>query len=527
MGLGLKIMALGFVALSGGCAASRQSPCAVAPAPEAVYRPAPAAADLPGSAGLQQPVALLDRPAVAPQPTDPALPPSGSPVIQAQYAALQGPFQTTAPSPELQGPFQPTAAAPPPERLPAVQAVPAGMSLDQAIGATLLADPKIRAGLEAIHQANADLLTNSLTPNPTLQVMGQYLPLRPFTPTMPGGPSEFDVQVGYPIDWFLFGKRAAAMASSRLGVRQSEADYADLIRQRVTATATAFYDVLQARSLLELARQDTENLSRLEAVTRRAVDAGGRPTVELNRVRLDLLKSQQDLREADSALAVAKAKLRAQFGRADPDPAFDVAGDLDASVTAEPLGIEESFAIAQENRPDIQSLGTQVAKAQADAVVEQRKAYPQITPMFGYTRQFETPLGFPDAPSWVASVTTPLPLFDRNQGNREKAQSVAAQNSCNLQAGVVDLRAEVEEAARNLATAYQTAKSVAQEQVRLAAEVRDSITRAYDVGGRPLIDVLDAQRSFRDTYRLYISSRADYWRALYKYNAAIGKQVAQ
>jgi cobalt-zinc-cadmium efflux system outer membrane protein len=118
-------------------------------------------------------------------------------------------------------------------------------------------------------------------------------------------------------------------------------------------------------------------------------------------------------------------------------------------------------------------------------------------------------------------------LFDRNQGNRAKAQSVAAQNSCNLQAGVVDLRAEIEEAVRNFATAYQTAKSVAQEQVRLAAEVRDSITRAYNAGGRPLIDVLDAQRSFRDTYRLYISSRADYWRALYKYNAAIGKQVAQ
>ena len=43
-----------------------------------------------------------------------------------------------------------------------------------------------------------------------------------------------DVQVGYPIDWFLFGKRAAAMASARQGVRQSEADYADLVRQRVT-----------------------------------------------------------------------------------------------------------------------------------------------------------------------------------------------------------------------------------------------------------------------------------------------------
>ena len=92
---------------------------------------------------------------------------------------------------------------------------------------------------------------------------------------------------------------------------------------------------------------------------------------------------------------------------------------------------------------------------------------------------------------------------------------------------LVDLRAEIEEAVRDFSTAYQNARSVAQEQLKLAAEVRDSITKAYDAGGRPLIDVLDAERSYRDTYRLYISSRANYWRSVYKYNSAIGKQVTQ
>jgi cobalt-zinc-cadmium efflux system outer membrane protein len=351
--------------------------------------------------------------------------------------------------------------------------------------------------------------------------------LRPLTPAKPGGPPQMDVEVGYPIDWFLFGKRAAAMASAQLGVRQSEADYADLIRQRVTATATAFFDVLEAKSLLDLAHQDTENLIRLEAATRRAVDAGGRPVVELNRVRLDMLKSQQDLREADAAFAVAKAKLRAQFGRCDPDPNFDVAGGLDAPLTAEPLAIEEAYAIAQQNRPDIQSLRIQFSKAQADAEVERRKAFPQITPQFGYCRQYQSGNGSPDFDSWDVSLNATIPLFDRNQGNRAKAQSVAAQNCYNLQSGLVDLRAEIEEVVRDFSTAYQNARSVAGEQLKLAAEVRDSITKAYDAGGRPLIDVLDAERTYRDTYRLYISSRADYWRSVYKYNSAIGKQVTR
>ena len=168
----------------------------------------------------------------------------------------------------------------------------------------------------------------------------------------------------------------------------------------------------------------------------------------------------------------------------------------------------------------------QVCKGQADTVVEERKAYPQITPLFGYTRQFETPLGSPDADSWVAQVTASLPLFDRNQGNRAKAQSVAAKTVI-IYRREWSICARVARAVCEFETALQNAKSVAQEQLKLAAEVRDSIAKAYDAGGRPLIDVLNAERTYRDTYRLYISSRANYWRAVYKYNSAIGKQVTQ
>ena len=203
-------------------------------------------------------------------------------------------------------------------------------------------------------------------------------------------------------------------------------------------------------------------------------------------------------------------------------------GNLDAPLTAEPLPVEEAFALAQQNRPDIQSLRVQVSKA---AGGYRRRAAEGISrrsrPNSATARQFQTPIGSPDFDSWDVSLTATLPLFDRNQGNRAKAQSVAVQNRYNLQAGLVDLRAEIEEAVQNFSTAYQNARSVAQEQVKLAAEVRDSITKAYDAGGRPLIDVLDAERSYRDTYRLYISSRADYWRSVYKYNSAIGKQVTR
>jgi cobalt-zinc-cadmium efflux system outer membrane protein len=341
-----------------------------------------------------------------------------------------------------------------------------------------------------------------------------------------GGPPQTDVLVSFPIDWFLFGKRVSAMANARMGVRQSEADYADLIRTRVRDAAVAYYDVLEAKGLLDTARQDVENLTKLEAANKKAVDAGGKPVVDLNRVRLDLLKSQQALREAEATLVDAKARMRAFLGRSDSDPNFDLVGNLDAPLGAEPLSAEEAFTLAQENRPDIQSLRWQVSKAQSAIIVERRKAYPQVTPQFGYTRQFQTgPIGQPDADSWNIALTTTLPVFDRNQGNRDKAESVEVQNRFNLQAGLVDLRAEVDQAVQDHRTAYQNAKSIAQDQLKLAKDILDSITQAYSAGGRPLIDVLDAQHNYRETYRLYITSRANYWRSRYKLDAAIGKQI--
>jgi cobalt-zinc-cadmium efflux system outer membrane protein len=411
---------------------------------------------------------------------------------------------------------------PPPRQLPTT-----GLTLDQAINTALLADPKIRAGLEIINQANADLLTSSLRPNPILSADIQLLPLtRPFTVDRQGGPPQTDYSISYPIDWFLFGKRAAAMASAAAGVRVAEADYADLVRQRVRDTATAFYDVLEAKALLGLARQDLAGLRRVEEATRKAVGAGGRPVVELNRVRLDVLRSEQTLREAQTTLAVAEANLRARLGRRDADPAFEVAGDLEAPLRAQPLPIEEALTVGDANRPDIRSLRLQIAKATRDVQTERTKAYPPVAPLLDYTRQFQQKaIGFPDANSWMAAVSVGLPLFDRNQGNIAKARSVLTQNAYNLETGLVGLRAEIVQIVREFERDYRNATAVSQDQLKIAADVRDSINKAYDAGGRTLLEVLDAQRNYRETYRLYFSTRASYWRSVYKFSAALGRQV--
>jgi len=410
-------------------------------------------------------------------------------------------------------------------------------TLDQIISACLANDPLLRAGFQEIAAAQADVTTASLKPNPELEVIQSLLPLfRSFiADEREGGPPQLDVAISYPIDWYLFGKRAAAMRSAAAEVEVSRAEYADLIRQRVLEASLAYYEVMEAQSLLELARQDTENLMAVERIVALAVDNEATPRVELSRIRLDRLNSQQALRQAERDLRTAQAELLAVIGGGISLPMTDwdfrVRDDLQDRLEAGDLeweleNVDQLWSIAEANRPDIQALGLRIQQTQLEIESQRREGYRELTPMLGYTRQFQQrAIGQPDADSFGFGLAMTLPINDRNQGNVALAGAQWRRSQFELQTALVELRSEVAAVKAELEASRINSQAIAEEQLRLAEEVRDSIRQAYEAGGRPLIDVLDSQRNFRETYGNYITSRADYLRAIQRFNAVMGAEL--
>lgn len=416
--------------------------------------------------------------------------------------------------PELAAPVNPSIPALPLETTP--------LGIDDVLQRCLSSDPTLRAGLESINQADADLLTASLKPNPEAYTDVQMLPLgRPYTIADPGGPPQSDLLVAYPIDWFLFGKRAAAMMTARAGVRVSEAQYADLIRQRLRDAALAHYDLLEAKAKLKASESVVGNARRLEAGARKI----GRPATELQRIRLHLLSAENELRLARAGLISARARLRVFLGQLHGAPEVDVSGSLDLAADRPHPQAEELYELARQNRPDLLAMELQIAQARADVVSQRRQAYPAIAPQFGYTYQFQNSIGDRDAASWDAALTMEIPLFDRNQGGRARAASVLTQNTHQLHGGLVGLHSEVEQLLQDFIAAETNAQAVTQAQVNEADAVRDKLIKAYAAGKQPLLDVLDAQKNYHDTYDLFVSTHAGYWRAAVKLNAAVGQAV--
>ena len=333
-------------------------PIAIAAHPPATFdRPPATSAPL---AGVRQAAYASAEGAAIPEPP---------PTIAAgpKTPAEAEPGQAKRPESDLHPPGPaPTSGYPPgaPDELPA-PAAEGTLTLDEAIAETLQSDPKLKSAVETIRQAQGDFTTSSLLPNPTLQINGDFLPFSHFTPAQPGGPPELDVIASFPIDWWLFGKRAAAMASARLGVSVSNADYCDQVRQRMANTASAYFNVHEAKAMLKLAQEDLASLSRVEQITRAGVRIGGAGTIEAERIRLSVLDAQREVRTREASLKTAKAQFRAAIGRNIAAPDCEVAGSLDVPKPAAPISISRPSRLPNKTGPTSSPCGSRLPRPAA------------------------------------------------------------------------------------------------------------------------------------------------------------------
>ena len=117
---------------------------------------------------------------------------------------------------------------------------------------------------------------------------------------------------------------------------------------------------------------------------------------------------------------------------------------------------------------------------------------------------------------------TPLPLFNRNQGEIERARQEARQAEARIRA----LQATVETEVRNAWTQYNTSRdlleSVEHGLLEQAKDVRDTMEYSYRRGEASLVEFLDAQRAFNDARQSHNDASADYARSLYTIEATSG-----
>jgi cobalt-zinc-cadmium efflux system outer membrane protein len=383
---------------------------------------------------------------------------------------------------------------------------------------------RVLAGAERIRLAEADMITSSLIPNPSLFADCQLIPLRHTDINDQLGPPQWDALVSVPIDWLLFGKRLAAVQAARLGIEVSNADFADVLRIQVARTVDAFYEVLEDEAYFKLAEKNLEELKDLEKLTEELAKNKKVGALELDRIKLAVHEAVLERHDRELALDLAKARLRPFLGRTAADADYEVEGALTVTAVVPPPKLEEALALAEAHRPDLLSGRKAIDQANAVVELERRRAKPQVVVQPGWTYQDQAhQTAFRNGSLFDIGISTTLPLTDRNQGNIRKAQAQVMERQFTYQGDRADALAEVEASVASYDDAVEhLTRFNTPETLKAASELRKDMEAAYRTGDRKLIELLDAQKAYVDRLGHVIEFESFYWRSLNKLNAAVG-----
>jgi outer membrane protein, heavy metal efflux system len=283
---------------------------------------------------------------------------------------------------------------------------PGGLTLDEAIETLLHNSLELQQIRGDISQAEADLITAGLRANPIAYVDTLGVPYGSYTSKTNGGPTQSDFNIVHPLD--LSHKRQARMKSAWLNRRAVEEKYKDIVRLAIDNLCTSFIDALLAQRNVGFKGESEKKAVKDVLATIEYEDAK-----EIYEEAVRTLSLQLNL----PLKVVMNRQLRGriQFAPGD-EPALPAEDDL--------------VAMARLNRPDLIAQRIIVARSDADIALVRASRFDDVQLLYQpYTfYRGQASSGTPqNSLAWSLGVTVPLPIYNRQQGNIEKAHVIASQ----------------------------------------------------------------------------------------------------
>ena len=123
--------------------------------------------------------------------------------------------------------------------------------------------------------------------------------------------------------------------------------------------------------------------------------------------------------------------------------------------------------------------------------------------------------------------STNLPVFNRNQGEIERARQEQQQIAARYRAVQAAVENEVDTAYAQYEIARTTVEKIESTMLNKARDVRQITEYSYRRGEATFVEFLDATRAYNETIQSYNEARAEYARTLYLIDSVSGKVATQ
>jgi cobalt-zinc-cadmium efflux system outer membrane protein len=382
-------------------------------------------------------------------------------------------------------------------------------------------NPTLLADKLSIDESRAQEITAFLRPNPTFTLSADGTQIAPDKRIWRPLAGTFES----PSISYLHErqhKRELRLQSAKKASLLAELSHADLERTLLFNLRSAFVAVLQAKAVLQLARDNLAYYDHVLEISRSRFHAGDIARIDLDRLELQRVQYESDLQAAEENLENAKIQLLTLLNDRTPIEQVDVTGPYDFSNQLMPR--DEFRKIAMDTRPDLKAAVEAVDKAQTDhkLAIANGSTDPTFSVWYTHNSSNNNPFGIN---TLGVSVSIPLRIFDRNQGEKLRTQIDIRRNERLRDAAEAQVLSDVDSSYATVDSNLVLLRPYKAHYLQQSVRVRDTITFSYQHGGASLLDFLNAQAEYRSVQLNYVNLVGSYLTAAAQLNMAVGREV--
>jgi cobalt-zinc-cadmium efflux system outer membrane protein len=382
-------------------------------------------------------------------------------------------------------------------------------------------NPALKADADNVDEMKAEEVTAFLRPNPQFTLLADGTQIAPHEGVWTPLKGTYE-QPNFSYLHEREHKRELRLESAQEGTRITESQHEDLERNMVFALRTAFVGTLEARFVLAMAKADLDYYDHIIKISRDRFKAGDIAQIDLDRIELLRVQYESELETATVNLRTAKIQLLQMLDDRTPVDKFDVTGQFDFSDALQPLESYRDAALSA--RPDLQAALQTIQQSQTNhkLAVANGSADPTFAGWYTYNSSNNNPSGIQ---TLGLSVSVPLRIFDKNQGEKKRTQIDIDRSQQASEAARAQVFSDVDTAYELVRSNIELLKPYKAKYNDQALRVRDTVTFAYQRGGASLMDFLDAQSDYRQVQLAYAQLIGAYLTAAGQLNLAVGNEV--
>ncbi len=382
-------------------------------------------------------------------------------------------------------------------------------------------NPELLAGQVTIDESRADEITAYLRPNPEFAVSADGTQIakhdgiwRPFSGTFVSPEISYLHERDH--------KRELRLDSAKAATTIAVSAQSDLQRNLTYNLRDAFVRVLLSKAVLRVAKENLAYYDKEIDINRQRFQVGDMAKVDFQRLELQRVQYESDVETAQVDLRTAKIDLLALLRSKTPVEEFDVTEDFEFTKPASKL--EDLHTLALNTRPDVKQAEQSLEKARIDhrLSIANGSTDPTFSVWYTHNGSFNNPGAFN---TLGASVSIPLRIFDRNQGDKLHTLLDIDRNQKLLDEAQVTALHDVDSAYATVESTVKLLVPYKEKYLGEAASVRETVSFAYQHGAASLLEFLDAQKEYRDTELNYVNLVGAYFSAANQVNFAVGREV--